>query len=102
MALKFQSSGFRVSGSGFRVEVYPNPAEGEVVVSVGSRQSSVVSNVTLKIYDLFGREVKMLQDDVKSPGEYTVRIDVSDLPAGVYLVRLQAGEQSAVRKLVVQ
>ena len=40
--------------------------------------------------------------EVKSPGGYSVRIDVSDLPAGVYLVRLQAGGESLVRKLIVQ
>jgi hypothetical protein len=40
-------------------------------------------------------------DEVKSPGEYTVRIDVSDLPAGVYLVRLQVGELVETMKLMV-
>jgi hypothetical protein len=95
-------SEFQVPGSRFRVEVWPNPAEDEVVVSVVSRQSSVVSQVTLKIYDLYGREVRTLADEAKIPGEYTVRMDVSELPPGVYLVRLQAGGQSAVRKLVVR
>lgn len=81
--------------------IYPNPAEGEVVVSVVSRQSLVVSHMKICILDLYGREVRTLMDETKSPGEYTVRMDVSDLPAGVYLVRVQAGGQSAVRKLVV-
>ena len=97
---------FQVPGSGFRIEVYPNPAADQVSVRyflpVPSSRFAVRSNLSLKIYDLFGREVRTLVDEVKSPGEYTVRMDVSDLPAGVYLVRLQAGGQSAVRKLVVK
>jgi hypothetical protein len=56
----------------------------------------------VKIYDLHGREIMTVTDGVKSPGEYSVRVDVSGLPAGVYVVRLQAGGQSAMRKLVVQ
>jgi len=58
--------------------------------------------VTLKLLDIYGREIKTIMDEMKSPGEYTFRMDVSDLPAGVYLVRVQAGGQSAVRKLVVR
>jgi predicted outer membrane repeat protein len=93
-------SGFRVPGSGFQVEVWPNPTSG--VSSFGFRISGSNEHVTLKIYDLYGQEVQTLVDEVKSPGEYTVRVDVSDLPAGVYMVRVQAGEASAVRKLVVK
>jgi hypothetical protein len=92
----------RVPGSGFRVEVWPNPAADHVVVSVSGQRSAVGGQVSLKIYDLYGREVRTLVDEAKSPGDYTVGMDVSDLPAGVYLVRLQAGGQSAVRKLIVR
>ena len=43
-----------------------------------------------------------LMDGMKSPGEYTLQLDVSGLPAGVYLVGLDAGGQKAVTKLLVQ
>jgi hypothetical protein len=103
---------FQVPGSGFRVEVYPNPAEDQVVISVGNWQSrqggisaslrlAVGQNVKLTMVDLFGREVQTLVDEEKSSGEYLVRIDVSTLPAGVYLVRLQAGELVETMKLMV-
>jgi hypothetical protein len=93
---------FRVPDSGFQVDLHPNPAGDEVIFSVSGRRSAVGGQLRLKIYDLFGREVRRLVDEAKSPGEYSARLDVSDLPPGMYLVRLQAGGQSAVKKLVVQ
>jgi hypothetical protein len=78
---------------------YPNPAGGIVNCQLSVFE---IQRVTLRIYDLFGREVRTLIDEKKSPGEYTVRMDVADLPSGVYLVRLQAGELSVVRKLIVK
>jgi len=56
----------------------------------------------LKIYDLHGRMIATLMDEQKQTGEYTMRFDTSNLPAGVYMVRLQAGEERVVRKLLVQ
>jgi hypothetical protein len=76
---------------------YPNPASG----IVDCRWSMANGRrVTLKIYDLFGRELRVLVDEHKSPGEYTVRMDVSALPAGVYLVRLQAGHKVYTQKVI--
>jgi predicted outer membrane repeat protein len=93
---------FKVQSSKFKIEVYPNPASEVVVVSIGSWQLAVGSQVKLSICDLYGREIRTLEDVVNSPGEYKVRIDVSGLPAGVYLVRLQTEGQSTVRKLVIE
>ncbi|HOW25607.1 MAG TPA: T9SS type A sorting domain-containing protein [Bacteroidales bacterium] len=78
--------------------IAPNPAEGIV-----DCQLSIVDcqRVTIKIYDFFGRELRVLVDEVISPGEYTVRTDVSDLTAGVYLVKMQVGEQVETVKVVV-
>jgi len=81
--------GFEESGSGFRVQ--------------GSRL------VTLKVYDLLGREVATLVNENLPPGSYEVTFDASGLPSGVYFYRLTvrstAGGQAAVfvetKKLVV-
>jgi len=87
------------SEQGNYLECFPNPAKG---VSDCRLQISDLGRVTLKIFDLNGREIATLMDEPKPAGEYTVRFDASDLPAGVYMVRLQAGEQRVVRKLLVQ
>jgi hypothetical protein len=90
-------------------QIYPNPAEDVVSVSLGSGQYAVGSwqlavgqKINLMICDLCGRELWRFLDEVKSRGEYSKSINVSDMPAGVYLVRVQAGEHSAVRKIVVR
>jgi subtilisin family serine protease len=80
------------------VMVYPNPAQD---ISHFAIHISQYQYVTLKIYDLYGREVKTLVEEMRPPGEYSVRADVSDLPAGVYIIRLQAGERSTSTKLLV-
>jgi len=86
--------------------IYPNPAAGEIVITyfipVGGQRSAVGGQITLKIYDLHGRMIATLMDEQKQTGEYTMRFDTSNLPAGVYMVRLQAGEERVVRKLLVQ
>ena len=50
--------------------------------------------VTLRIYDVLGREVATLLNDVRPAGVYTVRWDASALPSGVYFYRLRAGDAS--------
>ena len=55
---------------------------------------NVVSFVALKVFDVLGREVATLVDEMRQPGFYTVQWDASLLPSGVYLYRLCAGETS--------
>jgi len=55
----------------------------------------------LKIYDILGREIATLLNEVKHPGNYEVKFDASELPSGVYLYRLEAGSFSSVKKLML-
>lgn len=57
--------------------------------------------VTLKIYDVIGKEVATLVREEMEPGNYTVRWDASEFPSGVYFSRLLTGTFSATRKLVL-
>jgi hypothetical protein len=68
---------------------YPNPFNGtsEVRFRVGES-----AEVRLQVLDLLGREVGVLVDERKIPGEYTVRFDAGRLASGTYLLRLSAGE----------
>jgi len=56
--------------------------------------------VTLKIYDILGREVTTLVSEEKRPGNYNVEFNASLLPSGVYYYRLSAGEFMQTRKML--
>ena len=57
--------------------------------------------VTLKIYDVLGREVSALVTENLKPGTYSTRWDAGNLPSGVYLCRLQVDNMAKVIKLVL-
>jgi hypothetical protein len=77
---------------------YPNPFNPLTVVN---GQWPVASNVKLAVYDLLGREVKILVNERKEPGRYTFEFDGSGLASGVYMYRLTAGEYVATRKMIL-
>jgi hypothetical protein len=53
------------------------------------------------VYDLLGREVATLVNEVKEPGTYEVAFDASGLASGVYLYRLQSGDFTQIRRMTV-
>ncbi len=87
--------------SGFSLEQnYPNPFNPETTISY---KLQIASHVSLKVYDVLGREIATLVDEFKLPGVYnstfyTLR---SSLPSGVYFYKLQAGNFSKVRKMML-
>jgi len=65
--------------------------------------SSDEVHVTLKIYDLLGREVATLVDEYQKPGTYNYQLSTSNykLSSGVYFYQLQAGNFIATKKLIL-
>ena len=56
---------------------------------------------SLKIYDLLGREVATLVNEVKPAGTYEIEFDASDLPSGVYFYKLSAGSFISTKKMIL-
>ncbi len=77
---------------------YPNPFNPKTRITY---QQTMTDWVTLKVFDVSGREVAVLLDEVKEPGEYSVSFDASSLASGVYLYRLAAGGFIQTRKMVL-
>jgi hypothetical protein len=77
---------------------YPNPFNPSTHIPYSVRGSGFVS---LKVYDVLGREVATLVNEVKPPGEYSVVFDGTNLPSGVYFYRLTAGGFTETRRMIV-
>jgi hypothetical protein len=87
---------------------YPNPFNPttNIQFSIASAQSGSASGgnrqlTIVKVYDVLGREVATLVNEVKEPGTYTVKFDGSNLASGVYFYRLLAGTYVETRKLLL-
>ena len=83
---------------------YPNPFNPKTkikysipgVISTGGRNLTV----TLKVYDVLGREVAILANEEKVSGVYDVEFDGSHLSSGIYFYTLEAGEFRDTKKLI--
>ncbi len=77
---------------------YPNPFNPTTTFSFDVPVTGLVS---LRIYDILGREVKSLINEVKSPGKYRIAWDASRFASGVYLYRFRAGSFTETKKLIL-
>ena len=83
----------------FRLEQnYPNPFN--PTTKVGFRISDF-GFVSLKVFDLLGREVAILVNEEKPAGSYEVTWNAANLPSGVYFYQLKAGDFVETKKLVL-
>jgi hypothetical protein len=85
---------------------YPNPFNPITKIkftlphhSNGERKGA--SLVTLKVYDVLGREIKTLINKELSPGSHDVNFDGRNLTSGVYFYRLDAGSFVQTKKMVL-
>ena len=82
----------------FRLEQnYPNPFNPTTTIQFSVPKAS---NVTIKIYDVIGRQVATLIDDEYQPGQYKVVFEAGQLATGLYIYRIQAGDFRETKKLM--
>jgi hypothetical protein len=82
----------------FAMACFPNPFNPTTTLSYELQASS---HVSLKVYDTTGRLVQTLADGWREAGEHQVTFDGSNLPSGIYLFSLVAGDNSATGKMVL-
>jgi hypothetical protein len=77
---------------------YPNPFNPTTRISFSLPSRELV---TLRIYDITGREIATLLNDMREPGIYDLTFDAADLPSGMYFYRINAGAYSEIRKMML-
>jgi len=79
-----------------QLKLYPNPVENYATLEF---ELSGTSNVLIQVYDMQGRVIRDLNLGNRS-GQLKERLDFSDLPAGTYFIRMNAGNQTTVNKFI--
>ncbi len=77
---------------------YPNPFNPSTKISYALPQNSFVE---LKVFNLLGQEIATLVNEQKPVGNYEVNFDASNLPSGVYIYKMKAGEYVQTKKMVL-
>jgi hypothetical protein len=77
---------------------YPNPFNPSTIIRYQIKDSRFV---TLKVYDVRGREIETLVNEKQNAGTYEVEFDAGNLPSGAYFYRMNSGLFSDTKKLMV-
>ncbi len=77
---------------------YPNPFNPTTIIKYSLKDNGKVS---VKIFNSLGEEVRTLVNEIKSVGNYDVEFNVSNLPSGVYIYRMQSGSFVTSKKMIL-
>jgi hypothetical protein len=77
---------------------YPNPFNPSTTINYTLPKNG---DVTLKVFDVLGREVKMLVNQTQQAGNYNVSFNASDLPSGIYFYELNSNNFVQVKKMML-
>jgi endo-1,4-beta-xylanase len=101
--IKNNPTGVEVSTTGvpskYQLEQnYPNPFNPSTTIRYSITHTT---NVTLKVFDMLGREVQTLVNTQQAPGQYSVTLKAQNLGSGVYFYRINAGTFTETKKLML-
>lgn len=77
---------------------YPNPFNPSTTINYQIPNESLV---TIKVYDILGKEVTTLVNENKAAGKYSINFDAKNLASGVYLYRIKAGNYVSTKKMML-
>jgi len=82
----------------FLFQNYPNPFNSKTNISF---QVPATSPVQINIYDVLGREIYTLINEIMTTGRYNLSYDASALPSGIYFYRLLTNNGSFIKKMIL-
>jgi hypothetical protein len=82
----------------YLLQNYPNPFNPTTKISFSIPNSS---HVSLKVYDILGREVAVLADKIFSEGRYEFEFNAINLPSGTYIYRLRTENKTIMKKMLL-
>jgi photosystem II stability/assembly factor-like uncharacterized protein len=77
---------------------YPNPFNPVTRIKY---QIPEEKRVIIKIFDMLGRELMLLENSIKQPGSYEIQFDASELTSGVFIYSLQTEKFSSSKKMIL-
>jgi len=82
---------------------FPNPFNPSTIIkySIPLKENSEASIVSLKVFDILGREVETLVNEHKNAGNYEISFNSLALPSGIYFYKIASGNFFAMRKMVL-
>jgi hypothetical protein len=89
-----------IARSGARKQSHESSTNQQIASTTSSVRNDI-ANVTLKVYDILGRQVATLVDKKQAPGNYSVQFDASNLPSGIYFYKLQSGSFVTTKKMIL-
>jgi len=82
---------------------YPNPfnPSTKIKFKIPGQTRNDNTGVTLKVYDILGKEVATLVNEEKPAGEYEVEFDGTALASGIYFYRFRTGSFTEIKKMIL-
>lgn len=77
---------------------YPNPFNPTTTISYSLLSAA---KIKLNVYNILGQEVKILENEFKHAGNYSINFNTSHLPSGIYFYKLEAGQFSRIKKMIL-
>ncbi len=82
----------------YSISNYPNPFNPTTTINYQLPENGFV---TIKVYDMLGKEIATLVNENKSAGYYKINFDASKLTSGVYIYTINAGKYSQSKKMLL-
>ena len=80
------------------LKVYPNPFRDQIHIEYSLAEES---KVRLEVFDVLGKVIEILDEQVLNPGNYSTKWDASSQSEGTYFLKLTTEESSAMRKIIL-